>query len=155
MDLPKRKQIRLTEYDYRMPNAYFITVCTRKKRNLFWENVGAGIARPEDVRLSPAGMAAQAAILEIPRRYSSLTVDCYVVMPNHVHLLLQINSDASGRPMVAPTISRVVQQMKGAASKQAGFSLWQKGFYDHVIRNEKDYEEVWKYIEGNPGKWTE
>ena len=57
--------------------------------------------------------------------------------------------------MIAPTISTVVRLMKGTASKQAGFSLWQKGFHDHVIRNDKDYQEVWNYIEGNPGKWAE
>ena len=57
--------------------------------------------------------------------------------------------------MIAPTISTVVRLMKGSVSKQAGFPGWQKGFYDHVVRNEKDYLEVWNYIEGNPGKWAE
>ncbi len=57
--------------------------------------------------------------------------------------------------MLAPTISAVVQQMKGWVSKQVGFPLWQKEFYDHVIRGEWDYQEIWNYIEGNPMKWTE
>ena len=57
--------------------------------------------------------------------------------------------------MIAPTISTVVQMMKGAVSKMAGFPLWQKGFYDHVIRNEKDYLDIWNYIEGNPSRWVE
>ena len=57
--------------------------------------------------------------------------------------------------MIAPTISTVIRLTKGAVSSQAGFSVWQKGFYDHVIRNDSDYREVWKYIEGNPGKWFE
>jgi len=57
--------------------------------------------------------------------------------------------------MIAPTISTVVRLMKGAVSKQTGMSIWQKGFYDHVIRNDNDYREIWNYIEGNPGKWTE
>jgi hypothetical protein len=55
----------------------------------------------------------------------------------------------------APTISTVVRLMKGAVSKQAGWSVWQKGFYDHVIRGEQDYLDVWNYIDGNPGRWTE
>jgi len=76
-------------------------------------------------------------------------------MPNHIHLLLQIHTDANGRSMIAPTVSTVVRLMKGAISKQAGFPVWQKGFFDHVIRNEKDYQEIWKYIESNPGKWSE
>jgi len=57
--------------------------------------------------------------------------------------------------LIAPTISTVVRLLKGAVSKQAGFSVWQKGFYDHVIRNDNDYQDIWNYIEGNPGKWEE
>ena len=55
--------------------------------------------------------------------------------------------------MVAPTISTVVQQLKGCVSKQAGFSLWQKTFHDHIIRDENDYEKIWEYIDTNPLKW--
>ena len=76
-------------------------------------------------------------------------------MPNHVHLLLQINTDPGGRPMAAPTISMIINQTKGIVSKRAGFSVWQKGFYDHVIRSEHDFRDIWNYIEGNPSKWTE
>ena len=57
--------------------------------------------------------------------------------------------------MSAPTISRVVRLLKGTISKQIGFPIWQKGFYDHVVRSETDYLEIWNYIEGNPGKWAE
>lgn len=74
-------------------------------------------------------------------------------MSNHVHLLLQINTDADGRPMVAPTISTVVQQFKGIVSKQIGHSIWQKLFHDHVIRNQADYMKIWEYIENNPLQW--
>ena len=70
-------------------------------------------------------------------------------------MLLQIHTDAEGRPMAAPTISNVINQTKGAVSKKAGFSVWQKGFYDHVVRGAQDYREIWNYIEGNPGKWAE
>ena len=62
---------------------------------------------------------------------------------------------ADGRPMAAPTISTVVNQMKGFVSKKAGFSVWQKGFYDHVIRGAQDYADVWNYIEGNPSRWMD
>ena len=93
------------------------------------------------------------AIKGIAKHYPAVSVDNYVIMPNHIHLLLQIHADSDGRSMIAPTISTVVRQMKGVASKEAGFSLWQKGFYDHVIRNETDYLEIWKYIEENPIRW--
>ena len=64
-------------------------------------------------------------------------------------------SDDNGRPMTAPTIATVVNQMKGIVSKKVGFAVWQKGFYDHIIRGDADYREVWEYIENNPGKWAE
>ena len=94
-------------------------------------------------------------IEDIPRYYSAVSVARFVIMPNHIHLLLQIHTDADGRSMIAPTISTVVRLMKGAASKRAGFPLWQKGFYDHVVRSQRDYLDIWNYIEGNPGKWEE
>ena len=100
-------------------------------------------------------MMVKQVIYDIPRHYPAITVDHAVVMPNHIHLLLQINTDIDGRPMAAPTISTVINQTKGIISKKAGFSVWQKGFYDHVIRNDNDYRDIWNYIEGNPGKWTE
>lgn len=74
-------------------------------------------------------------------------------MPNHIHLLLSIRGNENGRPMGAPTISTVINQFKGFVSKQAGFSVWQKLFYDHIVRGEQDYEEIWEYIDANPLKW--
>lgn len=150
-----RKNIRLTELDYSAPGAYFITVCTNKRENLFWKNVGATIGRPEDVRLSALGAIVKRTIEHISVCYPAICVDVYTIMPNHVHLLLQIKTDEDGRAMPAPTISTVVQQMKGSVTKQAGKTVWQKGYYDHVVRGEKDYEEIWAYIEGNPMKWEE
>ena len=155
MELPKRKQNRLKEYDYSTPNAYFITVCTNNRKNLFWKDVGAIIDCPDNTPLTDLGMTVKQAIHDIPKHYPAITVDHSVVMPNHIHLLLQINTDTDGRPMAAPTISTVMNQTKGVVSKIAGFSVWQKGFYDHVIRSEQDYLDIWNYIEGNPSKWAE
>ena len=84
-----------------------------------------------------------------------ISIDSYTVMPNHIHLLLQINADENGRAMLAPTISAVVQQMKGYVTKQIGHSIWQKLFHDHVVRGERDYLKIWEYIDSNPIKWAE
>lgn len=149
MELPKRKPNRLPEFSYDTPGAYFITICTVQRGNVFWKDVGAIIDRPENVPLNETGRIVDACIREIPKCYPEVSVDHYVVMPDHVHLLLQIHD---GRSMIAPTIGRVVKQMKGAASKGAGRSLWQKSYYDHVIRGQADYLDAWNYIEGNPGK---
>ena len=93
------------------------------------------------------------AINKIPSMYPSIKVDSYVVMPDHIHLLLVICADENGRPMVAPTMSRVVQQMKGYVTKRIGISIWQKLFTDHIIRNREDYEKHLKYIHENPIRW--
>ena len=155
MELPKRKQNRLPYYDYSTPNAYFITICTQNRRNLFWKNVGAIIDRPENVPLNSSGIIVRQCIEDIAKHYSAISVDHYVIMPNHIHLLLQINTDDYGRSMIAPTISTVIRLMKGAATKHIGSTIWQKGYYDHIIRNEKDYLDVWNYIDGNPCKWAD
>ena len=155
MELQQRKQNRLPDYDYSTANAYFITICTDKRRNLFWKEVGAIIDRPENVPLTNLGAIVWQGIADIPKHYPIISVDHFVIMPNHIHLLLQIHTDADGRLMAAPTVSTVINQIKGVVSKKAGFSVWQKGFYDHVIRGEQDYRDIWNYIEGNPGKWAE
>ena len=153
MELPKRKPNRIPHFDYSTPGAYFVTICTKNRQNIFWGNVGASIARPQTPRLSHAGQIVEQAIQNIEHYYPAITLDHYVVMPNHIHLLLQINTDETGRPMVAPTISTVIQQMKGNVTKQLGRFILQKLFHDHVIRNENDYRIIWEYIENNPVQW--
>lgn len=95
------------------------------------------------------------AIKNIENIYKNITVDKYVIMPNHIHLLLQIHSVNGGRPMVVPTIDRVIQQTKGYITKQIGKAIWQPRFYDHIIRGDQDYQEIWQYIENNPAKWAD
>ena len=91
-------------------------------------DVGAIIDRPKNVPLTNLGIFAQRSIENIPKYYPAISVDHYVIMPNHIHLLLQINADVNGRSMIAPTISTVVRLMKGTVSRKAGFPVWQKGF---------------------------
>lgn len=154
MEYPKRKENRLQEFDYSSVGAYFITICTAGRKNSFWLD-DCPVTAPENVALTQVGSIVQNCILAIPIHYPAVSVDCYAVMPNHVHLLLQIKSDADGRSMSAPTVSSVIRSLKGTASKQAGFSIWQKGFYDHVIRNDADYLNVMEYIVSNPIRWSE
>lgn len=151
--MPKRKKNRLENYNYSSTGAYFITVCTLERRNYFWDNVGATSGRPQNVELSTHGKMVDDAIQNIPSAYSALSLEGYVIMPNHIHLLLRVCADEYGRPMVAPTMSRVIKQLKGIVSKQIGTSIWQKSFHDHIIRNREDYEEHLRYIYENPIRW--
>ena len=155
MELHQRKPNRLPYFDYSAPGAYFITICTKDRKSIFWEGVGASIARPQKPVLTSWGRIVDAAINKIPSHYPAISLDHYVVMPNHIHLLLQINTDEDGRAMLAPSISTVVQQLKGVVTKQIGFSVWQKLFHDHIIRGEQDYLKIWEYIDNNPLRWEE
>ncbi|HOP09889.1 MAG TPA: transposase [Oscillospiraceae bacterium] len=161
-DFPQRQPIRLTNFDYGSNGAYFITICVNHRKELLGKiDVGAILNRPYDVPsqidLSKYGAIVELAIKKIPD-YSDTLVDKYVIMPNHIHILLSVNNDSeNGRLRIAPTvnISVTIQQFKRRISKQIGFSLWQKSFYDHIIRDEEDYQIHLKYIEENPAKWAE
>ena len=158
LSLPKRRSARLPEFNYSLCGAYFVTICTYNHRNLFWKpdaiySMGADIIRPP--YLSYYGAIANEAIINIPHCYQFFLVDKYCVMPNHIHMILSVKAHASGRTVSAPTVSTVIGQMKRHVSKQIGFAVWQRSFYDHVIRNEQDYREIWKYIDENPQKWCD
>lgn len=132
-----------------MPGAYFITVCTKDRKTLFWADVGADIICPNDIELSVTGKCVKSAIENIPNKYPSITVDKYCIMPDHIHIIITINTDADGRMISAPTVSTVIGQLKRAVSKQVGFPVWQKSFIDEIIRNEQHYMKAWEYIDNN------
>lgn len=145
MDLPKRKSPRIPNYDYGLPNYYFITICTHNKNCYFGKcNI-----------LSEMGKIAEKCILSIPKFYSNVTVDHYVIMPNHIHVIL-IFKEATEKN----TLSRVIGQYKMAVTKNIhcvnpNIIVWQRSFYDHIIRNQHSYEKIWQYISDNPRKWEE
>ena len=153
-NLPKRKQIRLKDYDYSQNGYYFITICTKDRKNLFWETdsnpVGADIIRP---KLSPCGEIAERAIHNISSHYVHICADQYVIMPDHIHLILKISNTAeSGRMVSAPTTSTVVGQMKRWISREIGEPVWQKSFFEHIIRDKEDYLARLEYMQNNPLK---
>lgn len=153
-ELSKRKKIRLKDYDYSQNAIYFITLCTKDRQNLLW-NVGATCGRLNtELPLSDVGEIVNTEIQKIDSIYENAEINKYVIMPNHIHMLI-ILRDENRRPQVAPTISRILQQFKGSITKLVGFSIWQKSFYDHIIRDELDYQKIWEYIETNPLKWEE
>ena len=149
-DFPERKKIRLQEYDYSTSGSYFITVCVKDRRRILWDFVGADIIRPNNIRLSKYGLIVEKAINNISAYYENIFVDNFSIMPDHIHLII---SSKDGRMISAPTMSRVVGQMKRWVSKEAKASFWQKSYYDHIVRNENDYAEIWEYVEHNPRMW--
>ena len=154
-EIPKRKQIRIEDYDYSAPGAYFVTICTANREKILWKDGRGELRSPEKVPLSSMGLIIEKEIAKMSEIYDAVSVDTFCIMPDHIHLLLVIHTDADGRTQFAPTISRVVKQFKGAITKQIGRSIWQKSFYEHGIRNQQDYHEVWRYIENNPLKYMQ
>jgi len=154
--LPQRKWNRLLGYDYGQNGAYFITICIQDQHEILGKIVGANSVRPND---SPTLVPSDIGLLVMKETenlaiiYPHATLDCYVIMPNHVHMIIVIDSD--GRTEFAPTVSRIIKQWKGAITKKIGFSPWQKSFHDHIIRNTEDYFRISEYIQNNPARWEQ
>ena len=158
-ELPRRKHIRLKEYDYRLPGIYFVTTNVRGNRCLLSHvQVGRGLA-PAEVRLTELGRIVEEELRDLPRRYPGVTVHKYVIMPNHVHMVLGWET-AGASPR--PTLMQVVGAFKSLAARRCnrlrntpGEAFWQTSFYESVISSEKVYRDVWQYIEENPVRWAE
>ena len=154
MELPKRKPTRLKNYNYGEKGAYFVTICTQNKRCILSNIVGEGLAPPE-IRLTAYGRVADQQIHQIASRYPRITVDHYVVMPNHIHMLLLVSGETGGsRP--SPTVIDAVRVFKSMTTRLCGCGpgLFQRSFHDHVIRGDADYREIRDYIENNPLNWS-
>lgn len=152
---PKRKPIRIENYDYSAPGAYFVTICTANREKCLWGDCRGELCSPDKVPLSEVGLIVEKEIATMNETYDAVSVDKFCIMPDHIHLLLVIHASKDGRTQFAPTISRVVKQFKGSITKQIGRSIWQKSFYEHGIRNQQDYDEIWEYIDNNPLKYKE
>ena len=167
---PIRKKIRLENYDYSGNGAYFVTICTKDKMCILWDNrdkygplkqsvplVGAHSVRPKmsgKIHLSEYGKCVKMGLKNINVHYPMVFTDKYVIMPNHIHVIIRISNDVADRRTVcAPTLSLIIKQFKEYVTKQIGFSIWQKSFYDRIIRNEREYSAFREYIEANPENW--
>lgn len=157
MNLPKRKPNRLKDYDYNQNGGYFITFCTKDRKPLLGSIVvGGGVLDAPHVELTPAGQIVDQYIRDLEQYYPWLTVETYIIMPNHVHLLLLVQDGPPGTS--APTgkaIPQLISTAKRFTNRDCGTQLWQRGYFDHLIRDENDFLLHWDYIQTNPGKWAE
>ena len=160
----RRKNPRLPNFDYSENGGYFLTICTRDRKQIFSEILPAAEGTAV-YRLKPFGKIVDSVIQILPQRFP-VAVENYVIMPNHIHLLILIqNPDRIRAIPESPlqsrsVISQIIGYLKMNVSKQihqAGYSglIWQRSFHDHIIRNQKDYDKIWNYIEDNPRRWEE
>lgn len=163
MTRPERKPNRLAGYDYSQPGAYFVTICTQDRRCVLSHIVGGGAFDAPHVELTEYGKIAEKYICS-GNRMERLSVDKYVIMPNHIHMILLVSESQCGTGVAgtsrAPsptnqTVPRFVGAFKRFCHAEMGEKIFQRSFYDHVIRGETDYNEIWQYIENNPARWTQ
>ncbi|MBQ3100705.1 MAG: transposase [Clostridia bacterium] len=152
---PVRKPTRLKSFDYAKPNVFFITVCTQNRRCILSSVVGEGSPLPQ---LSVYGKIVDRWIQILPKHYNNVSVSHYVIMPNHIHLLLSVTERGRGDP--SPTIDKIIGWFKYQITRDINNirktekeKIFQRSFYDHIVRNRDDYLEIAKYITENPRRW--
>jgi REP element-mobilizing transposase RayT len=159
MERPIRKPNRLPHFDYSTPGAYFITICTKDRIPCLGQIVGGGALDAPIVHLSTYGEVVQKHIIS-GNRIPGLTVDKFVIMPNHIHLILLVDETACTGTSKAPSptnavIPHFVSTLKRFCHCDIGNPFFQRSYHDHVIRNEADYLKIWQYIDNNPALWQE
>jgi REP element-mobilizing transposase RayT len=160
----RRRSIRLPGYDYSQAGAYFVTICTHRRRCLLGE------IREAEVHLFDLGRVVVGCWEEIPRHFPHLSLDAWIVMPNHVHGILVISEypiddetghacDAVGARHASP-LPTIIGAFKSAAARRIndrlatpGAPVWQRGYYEHVVRNERALHRLRQYIAANPERW--
>jgi putative transposase len=167
-----RQSIRLPEYDYSQTGAYFVTVLTYQRECILGDVID------DEVSLSEIGKIVEAVWREIPAHFPNVSSDEYVIMPNHVHGIIRIESDIVRARHASPlrvhanksspkgtdsrSLGAIIGSFKSAVTKRIhllqGFQnihLWHRNYYEHVIRNVRDYERVLDYIQSNPINWEQ
>ncbi len=169
MEFNNRKPNRLAAYDYSRAGVYFITICVQDRRPILSRipseccapdprtPVGEGLAPPLPILL-PFGKIADEQLKDLPRRFPGIAIDHAVIMPNHIHILLRLDSAGGASP--SPTVSEVIGAYKSLTTRACKQyspveKLFQRSFYDHIIRDEADYRVRWQYIDENPARWVE
>jgi REP element-mobilizing transposase RayT len=156
---PVRKSLRLPRFDYATHHDYFVTLCVQGRRRL--------LGRVEDGRLtlSDAGRMIDAQWRDLARRYPFVALDRHIVMPNHVHGIVGLRADRRTGVAITETLGSVIRRFKALTTRlycdgvrRHGWRrfdgrLWQRGFYDRVIRNDRELNAIREYIDQNPARW--
>lgn len=166
---PRRKPTRMKGYDYASGGTYFVTICTHNREHLF------GAVVDKIVRLNAWGRIAAQEWERTATLRSDVFIETFVIMPNHTHALVVIDSDhglmrrEAGVMQQTPAFSRPDPDALGAivGAYKAGVTrainwlreerspIWQRNFHDHIVRNEDDFHRIYEYIEANPSRWHE
>lgn len=157
MEYTARKHPRLSNYDYSAAGAYFITICTQNRKRLFSDIEKTDENQPH-VQLTAFGKIAEDQLFQLEERYPFVRIGCFVIMPDHIHVLIQlISRGAEENPrtdlngILCAYKSLVVRQIQNEYRYYD--KIFQTSYFEHVLRNRQDYEETEKYIRNNPVRW--
>ena len=159
MPLPTRKSTRLTGYDYSNAGAYFVTICTAGREEILGCVVGGGVYDAPHTELSDYGKVAEKYLNIMSCSRENVVVDKYAIMPNHIHMIVTIQGDGfpSGTSQAPSPTNHIlplfVSLYKRYCHRECGRKIFQRSYYDHIIRDEQDYRGIWSYIDENPTKW--
>lgn len=154
----RRKHLRAQGFEYAEPGSYFVTICVDRMEHRF------GRVQDGGIYLNDAGSLIRDGWSRIPNRFATVTLDPFVVMPNHIHGILLLESGELER---SRSLSRVIQAFKSESTVEYGRgvkagrfpryerALWQRGFHDKILRDDRMLEAVRLYIEANPGRWDQ
>ena len=157
---------RLKGYDYSSPGYYFVTFNTKVRRENILCSISGhvgpaplGGSSPPIITLTQAGKILCGLIENVDQAYCNAQIDCYAIMPDHVHLLIYLRPVRNDPPRGAgPTgrkssLPQIINTLKSLTSKRIGYPLWQEGYHDHIIRNDADLYAARQYIQNNPTQW--
>ena len=166
-ELPKRKDLRIKQYNYSWAGAYFVTICVKDRRRILSDIVKpVGVGALDDpfypyTQLTDIGKIVEKNLLS-SENISGVTIDRYVIMPDHIHAIIVLDPDKYVRcqdgSSRAPTptnemLPHIISTFKRFCNKEIGFNIFQRGYIEHIIRDKEDYETRAKYIHENPIKW--
>lgn len=158
MENRRRPHLRARSWDYSDPAQYFVTVCTHKKRPMLAVIPNDHLSDPEgcDVQLTPIGLICQEVLAEPLEALPTYSIAKRVIMPNHIHLIV-VNEGERERKSLSHLMARVKGKVTRECRREGILAqdepLWQRGFYDHIIRDEEDRQRIVEYIANNPMKW--
>jgi REP element-mobilizing transposase RayT len=128
-------------------------MCVKDRHEIFGQIVGATVPGRPSMEYSELGKFIDETIMYYIKINTDVIFDRYVIMPNHIHMIIIIRSETGDRGR--SPLQFIVRNLKSYVTKQAGFSLWQKSFHDHIIRNENEYNKIADYIDNNPMLWKD
>ncbi len=159
-ELKKRKTPRLQGFDYNSVGIYFTTICTKNRRCMLSQIVGTGVPDCPQIKLTKYGEIAEKYIKQLNDFYDHISVEDYVIMPNHIHILLFVMENGQSRTPVPTnidransTFSKFISTFKRFCNKEYGENIWQDRANDHIIRNRQDYDAHLRYIHDPPIRW--